>query len=53
MKSKRRRFVQTLGTSSAGVALGATLAAGGQEPVAQGPDGPILLVGDNIAVYPN
>jgi len=50
MKSNRRRFVQTLGTGSAGIAVGATLAAVPQNGMAEGQDGPILLVGDNIAV---
>lgn len=49
MKSNRRQFVQTLGTSSAGMALGATLAAAPTDPMAKGPDEQILLVGDNIA----
>ncbi len=50
MKSNRRRFVKTLGTSSAGVAVGATLAAVPQNVMAEGQDGPLLLVGDNIAL---
>src|SRR4051794_15059652 len=50
MKSNRRRFVQTLGTGSAGIALGTTLAAAPQNATAEGQDGQILLVGDNIAV---
>ncbi len=50
MEKNRRRFVQTLGTSSAGMALGATLAAAPRSPIADGQDGPILLVGDDIAI---
>jgi len=50
MKSNRRHFVQTLGTSSAGIALGATLAADPQAALAEGQDGQLLYVGDNIAV---
>jgi para-nitrobenzyl esterase len=50
MKSNRRRFVQTLGTSSAGIALGGTLVAAPKDALAESEDGPILLVGDNIAV---
>ena len=49
MKSNRRQFVQTLGTSSAGIALGTTLAAPADVRAA-GQDGQILQVGDNIAV---
>jgi para-nitrobenzyl esterase len=49
MRSNRRRFVQTLGTSSAGIAFGSALAAPPQAS-AQDHDGPVLLVGDNIAV---
>lgn len=47
MKSNRRQFVQTLGTSSAGIALSASLP---KDAIAQAQDGPILLVGDNVAV---
>jgi para-nitrobenzyl esterase len=51
MKSNRRRFIQSLGTSSAGIALGAAgVAAAPQAAMAKGQDGPLLLVGDNIAV---
>src|SRR3954453_23640302 len=50
MKSNRRQFVQTLGTSSAGIALGSTLSAASADTPAQGQDGQILLVADNIAV---
>ena len=50
MRSNRRQFVRTLGTSSAGIALGSTLAAESQNHAAEGGDGPVLLVGDNIAL---
>jgi para-nitrobenzyl esterase len=49
MKSNRRQFVQTLGTSSAGIALGTTLAAP-TDALAKGQEEQMLLVGDNIAV---
>jgi len=49
MKSNRRQFVQALGTRSAGMAFGATLAAAPKDAAAKGPDEQILLVGDNIA----
>lgn len=50
MKSDRRRFVQTLGTSSAGLALGAGLTAAPQGTHADEGDAPLLQVGDNIAL---
>lgn len=50
MKSNRRRFVQSLGTNSAGIALGAAFAVAPEEAIAKGQDGPILQVGDDIAV---
>ncbi len=51
MKSNRRQFVQTLGTSSAGIALGASVAAAAKkDSKAESQEGPLLLVGDNIAV---
>jgi para-nitrobenzyl esterase len=50
MKSNRRQFVQTLGTSSAGIAIGATLASVPQDALGTNQDGQILFVGDNIAV---
>ncbi len=51
MKTNRRQFVQSLGTSSAGIALSATLAANPPNADAQGHnDGRLLHVGDNIAV---
>jgi len=54
LKSNRRQFVQKLGTSSAGIALGASLAATPKDALAaKGHDaneGPVLLVGDNIAL---
>ena len=49
MKSNRRHFVQVLGTSSAGMAFGATLAAAPKDAAAQREDEQILLVVDNIA----
>ena len=51
MKTNRRNFVRTLGTSSAGIALSTTLATTeSQAANAETHDGPVLLVGDNIAV---
>jgi para-nitrobenzyl esterase len=50
MRSNRRQFVRTLGTSSAGIALSSTLAAEAQSHAVEGGDGPVLLVGDNIAL---
>ncbi len=50
MKSNRRQFVQTLGTSSAGIALGSTLVTAPSVAATEGQDGPLLLVGDNIAL---
>ena len=50
MKSNRRQFMQTLGTSS-GIAIGAAaVATVPEEATAKTQDGQILLVGDNIAV---
>ena len=51
MKSNRRRFIETIGTSTAGIALGAGVTATATEDaMAKSPDGQILLVGDKIAV---
>ena len=56
MKSNRRRFVQSLGTSSAGIAISSTLASASLEAKTKSNagtkthDGQMLLVGDNIAV---
>ena len=51
MNSNRRRFVQTLGTSSAGLTLGSALTAFPQDALAKGhADEQVLRVGDNIAV---
>jgi para-nitrobenzyl esterase len=51
MKTNRRNFVRTLGTSSAGIALSTTLAPTEAQAVTfEGHDGPVLLVGDNIAL---
>jgi para-nitrobenzyl esterase len=50
-KSNRRQFIETLGTSSAGIAMGAaTMGAVPEHAKAKTQDGPILLTGDNIAV---
>src|SRR6188768_3596826 len=57
MKPSRRTFFRTLGTGAAGVAVSSTVGtaasaertSGGPEK-AGGTDGPILLVGDDIAV---
>lgn len=47
MKSNRRQFIQTLGTSSAGIAMGAGgMATAPEEALAKSQDGPVLLVGD-------
>ena len=50
MRSNRRQFVRTLGTRSAGIALSTTLAAESQNHAADGGDGQVLFVGDNIAL---
>ena len=51
MKSNRRQFIQTLGSSSAGIAMGAgAMATAPEEALAKSQDGPVLLVGDNIAL---
>ncbi|HUA58316.1 MAG TPA: carboxylesterase family protein [Bryobacteraceae bacterium] len=51
MRSNRRQFMQTLGTSSAGIAMGAAaMGAAPEAAVAKTADGEVLLVGDNIAV---
>ncbi len=51
MNSNRRRFVQTLGTSSAGLTLGSALTAFPQDALAKGhADEQVLRIGDNIAV---
>ena len=51
MKSNRRKFMRTLGTRSAGMAIGAAAIATAPEDVmAKDQDGQLLLVGDNIAV---
>jgi len=50
MKSNRRKFIQTLGTGSAGVAF-TTAASGAKAPgAAKGSDEQLLQVGDEIAV---
>jgi para-nitrobenzyl esterase len=55
MKKDRRQFMQMLGTSSAGLAVGSAAMSTGcsREPnttAAEGPDEQVLLAGDNIAV---
>lgn len=50
MKSNRRQFVQTLGTSSAGIAFSSTLSAVPTQATGKRPDKQILLVGDDIAL---
>lgn len=51
MKANRRHFIQTLGSSSAGLAIGtAALTTAPEIASAKGNDGQLLLVGDNIAV---
>ncbi|WP_321470217.1 carboxylesterase family protein [uncultured Paludibaculum sp.] len=51
MKANRRHFIQTLGTSSAGLAIGtAAMVTAPEIAQAKGNDGQLLLVGDNIAV---
>ena len=51
MKSNRRHFIQALGTSSAGIAVGtAAMGAFAEDAMAKAQDGQILLVGDNIAL---
>ena len=51
MNSNRRRFVQTLGTSSAGLTLGSALTALPQDALAKGhADEQVLRIGDNIAL---
>ena len=50
MKSNRRRFLQTIGASSTGIALGAAAISTSEDAMAKSQEGQILLVGDNIAV---
>ncbi|MFN7925785.1 MAG: carboxylesterase family protein [Bryobacteraceae bacterium] len=51
MKANRRRFMQTLGTRSAGIAMGTSaMAAPAKNISAKNNDGQLLLIGDNIAV---
>ena len=54
MKSKRREFLQVVGAGAAGLTLGAPSSASALDsPLTPAPpdaDGPVLLVGDNIAV---
>jgi para-nitrobenzyl esterase len=50
MQSSRRKFIQALGTSSAGMAIGAAAVATPEDAMAKGQEGQLLYVGDNIAV---
>jgi para-nitrobenzyl esterase len=51
MKANRRRFMQALGTSSAGIAMSAAAsAAGPTKGTSKSNEGQLLLVGDKIAV---
>ncbi len=51
MKSNRRQFIQTIGTSSAGLAIGASTASAADSRVPMaGPNEQVLRIGDNIAV---
>ena len=51
MRANRRRFMQTLGTTSAALSGAAAMAApAAKDGMTKGQDGPVLLVGDNIAV---
>jgi len=50
VKSNRRQFMQTLGAGSTGVAMGAAALAAPEGALAKSQDGPILLVGDDIAL---
>ena len=47
MRSNRRRFIQSVGAGSAGIAIGTAAVPAG---AAAKNDGPLLLAGDNIAV---
>src|SRR4051794_6507722 len=50
MKSNRRQFVHTIGTGSAGLALGNTAGAAPTQGSEKHADKQALLVGDNIAL---
>ncbi|HUB77500.1 MAG TPA: carboxylesterase family protein [Bryobacteraceae bacterium] len=50
MKANRRKFMQALGTGSAGVAMTAAAAAAGPTSGTTKSEGQLLLVGDNIAL---
>ena len=51
MKPNRRSFLQSIGTSSAGIAIGAaSVNSAAEAATAKGRDAQLLLVGDNIAV---
>jgi para-nitrobenzyl esterase len=49
MPRSRREFFETVGAGAAGLAIGPALSASGSA-AAPGDDGPVVLVGDNIAV---
>jgi para-nitrobenzyl esterase len=50
-RRSRREFVGTIGAGATGLALGApTISAGGDGTAAPADDGPVLLVGDDIAL---
>jgi len=48
MKANRRKFIQALGAGSAAITAASTVTAAPAQPHA--PNGPVLLVGDNIAL---
>jgi para-nitrobenzyl esterase len=50
MKSSRRHFFKSVGTGAAGLTLGAALPASAAPSKGAQDDGPVLLVGENIAV---
>ncbi|HEY3439614.1 MAG TPA: carboxylesterase family protein [Paludibaculum sp.] len=50
MKANRRKFIQALGTGSVGIAGAATIISAPEQALAKPQDGPVLLVGDNIAL---
>jgi hypothetical protein len=50
MKTNRREFFQTVGTSAAGLAMGAATMNTACSQAAKDKDGQMLLIGDNVAV---
>jgi para-nitrobenzyl esterase len=50
MRSNRRRFFQAVGTGAAGMAIGGPAVGAAAPAKGRGNDGPVLLVGDAIAV---